>query len=255
MANPSSSSPASRRRRTSIRDVAREAGVSHTTVSLILNGKLQAAPETRARVLTAARQLGYQPDVYFRKAMAERSRHGNGEVALRRKTKVLALILREEIFAEMQINDGYYSNVFSGASHAAADAGWNILLCPQKAGPTAIPEPVQDHQVDGILVEGPFPEDWLALLVSQLPCAFINQLHRSFDAIFATPDWEKAGYELVKYAWSLGHRNFVLFQHDLPSENLINIRQGEERALQAMGGALMHPSLSRPLVNHPGQDH
>ena len=47
-------------RRPTIRDVAREAGVSHQTVSRVLNNHPKVAPETRARVLQVMKAMGYE---------------------------------------------------------------------------------------------------------------------------------------------------------------------------------------------------
>ena len=44
-----------------IHDVAREAGVSHTTVSRALNNKGEISPDTRTRILAVAEQLHYVP--------------------------------------------------------------------------------------------------------------------------------------------------------------------------------------------------
>lgn len=54
-------------------DVARLAGVSQPTVSRAFDPKASVAPETRARVLTAAQKLGYQPNVIARSLSIQRT--------------------------------------------------------------------------------------------------------------------------------------------------------------------------------------
>lgn len=52
--------------RVTLKDVAREAGVSYQTVSKVLNGQVQVTPETRERIETAVAQLGYRPNTTAR---------------------------------------------------------------------------------------------------------------------------------------------------------------------------------------------
>ena len=54
-------------------DVARLAGVSHQTVSRVVNGHPNLRPETRDRVLRAIRQLGYRPNTAARALVTRRS--------------------------------------------------------------------------------------------------------------------------------------------------------------------------------------
>jgi DNA-binding LacI/PurR family transcriptional regulator len=54
-------------------DVARLAGVSHQTVSRVVNGHNNLRPETRDRVLRAIRQLGYRPNTAARALVTRRS--------------------------------------------------------------------------------------------------------------------------------------------------------------------------------------
>jgi DNA-binding LacI/PurR family transcriptional regulator len=68
---PPSSGP---RRRVVMTDVARAAGVSHQTVSRVLNGSDGVRTETRARVLRAVRELGYRPNSVARALVTGRSR-------------------------------------------------------------------------------------------------------------------------------------------------------------------------------------
>ena len=63
-----------------ITDVARQAGVSPSTVSYALSGKRPISEETRRRVETAARELGYRP-------------HAGARALASSRSKVLALVV------------------------------------------------------------------------------------------------------------------------------------------------------------------
>jgi DNA-binding LacI/PurR family transcriptional regulator len=63
------------RRRTAVMaDVAKLAGVSHQTVSRVINDSAHVRPETRRRVLAAMRQLDYRPNPAARALVTGRSR-------------------------------------------------------------------------------------------------------------------------------------------------------------------------------------
>ena len=56
-----------------LKSVASRAGVSYQTVSKVLNGQVQVAPETRERILKAADELGYRPNQIARNMRSRRS--------------------------------------------------------------------------------------------------------------------------------------------------------------------------------------
>jgi DNA-binding LacI/PurR family transcriptional regulator len=56
-----------------LKSVASRAGVSYQTVSKVLNGQIQVAPDTRERILKAAEELGYRPNQIARNMRTQRS--------------------------------------------------------------------------------------------------------------------------------------------------------------------------------------
>ena len=62
--------------RPGILDVAAHAGVSHITVSRVINNHPRVNPDTRTRVLRALQQLGYQPNNAARALVTGRSQTG-----------------------------------------------------------------------------------------------------------------------------------------------------------------------------------
>src|SRR2546428_10125721 len=60
-------------RHITIADVARDANVSRTLVSFVLNGRKDVAPATRARIQQAIEELGYRPNAVARNLAMKRA--------------------------------------------------------------------------------------------------------------------------------------------------------------------------------------
>ncbi|MEV4071053.1 LacI family DNA-binding transcriptional regulator [Nonomuraea fuscirosea] len=102
------STPLSRSRRPTIKDVAEAAGVSRSTVSRALTGRGYAASDVRERVLRAAAELGYVPDVMARTLKQQVSR----------SVGILVSDLRNPFYAELA----------AGASSEARERGYTMVL-------------------------------------------------------------------------------------------------------------------------------
>lgn len=94
-----------------MRDVAKATGVSQSTVSRVLSGAPTAvpiAPETRERVVVAARRLGYRPNPLARGLRGSR-------------TMLLGVIVRE-------ITDPFFAGAVDAVSTEAGRRGYNVVL-------------------------------------------------------------------------------------------------------------------------------
>jgi DNA-binding LacI/PurR family transcriptional regulator len=94
-----------------MRDVARATGVSQSTVSRVLSGAATAVPiadQTRERVLTAARELGYRPNPLARGLRGM-------------KTMLLGVVVRD-------ITDPFFAAAIEAASIESSRRGYNIVL-------------------------------------------------------------------------------------------------------------------------------
>lgn len=123
-------------RRVTIHDVAARAGVSQPTASLVLSNhpRARVAPATRQRVLDAAAELGYKPNVVAKSLASRRS-------------FALGVIVPD-------VRNPFVADVITGAERVAADAGYAVLLCDQSA------RSVRQHldvlrarQIDGVLLD------------------------------------------------------------------------------------------------------
>src|SRR5438105_7156114 len=125
-----------RRRAVVMSDVGRLAGVSHQTVSRVINGSPRVRPETRERVLAAMRELGYRPNPVARALATGR-------------TNTLGVVSFDTTLY------GPAATLF-GIERAAHEAGYFIIIASLKAldRPSVIEavQRLQLHGVDGVLV-------------------------------------------------------------------------------------------------------
>jgi DNA-binding LacI/PurR family transcriptional regulator len=139
IASVSAAAPASAR--VTMLDVARVAGVSHMTVSRVFNGRQSVRPTTRARVLTAVRELGYSQNVAARTLSTGRSR------------TVGVVTLTDALYGP--------TSTLYGAESAARAAGYFVVMVGiGSAEPTSVAAAISslvDQGVDGIAVIAPSP--------------------------------------------------------------------------------------------------
>jgi LacI family transcriptional regulator len=132
------------RARVTVKDIAKHAGVSPATVSLVLRNNPVTAQSTRARVRSSIDSLGY---VYDRAAANLRARH----------TYTVGLVVCE-------ITNPFYAELTAGTDDALDKAGWVAFLANTGESPTRqdrFIERMREHRVDGLLLcpaEGTDPE-------------------------------------------------------------------------------------------------
>lgn len=182
--------------RASIRDVARESGVSLTTVSLVLNNNDQRISEaTRKRVLAAMERLSYTP-----------SRLARGLPNRRANTLAVLVPALQNAFADV-----YFGEIISGIYEAAASRGYRILLevarreyVQRKEYMTLL----DDCSVDGILFIGATEEHrWLEEFHgTNKPMMIVNNSFERWGLHSVVCDYRQAGEIAADHLTSLGHR-------------------------------------------------
>ena len=181
--------------RVTSKDVADRAGVSRTTVSLVLNNVqgAQISEATRQRVLHAAHDLNYVPDAAAR-ALASR------------QSQIIGLIL---IRTPQQIaTDAFLTQTLNGLIESVHQQGLRLLIDivePEHQRETYL-QLVRAKHIDGILLSGPQRDDQAlqALQESSFPTVLLGQVPGS-HFIFVDVDNRLAAYEAVSHLIKLGH--------------------------------------------------
>ncbi|GLY04371.1 LacI family transcriptional regulator [Actinoplanes sp. NBRC 101535] len=176
-------------RRVTLRDVARVAGVSHQTVSRAINDKGEIDPETRRRVLDAARQLRYRP-----------SRFGRGLV--RPATTTVGLVVANVV-------NPFYPEIIAGVIDAAESRGWKTLISTTQYNADREPALLRSlsDQVDALICYLYQPDDVVAAAIEGVPLVLMSR--RPQDPAFAAVDIDiRTGMQAaVSHLLARGHRH------------------------------------------------
>lgn len=175
-----------------IKDISEQLGISVSTVSKALNGYEDVSQETRSRVQTAARELGYRPS-----AAARNLRRG--------RTDKIGFVFNNALTF---ISD-YFSEIIVGASMAAEAQGNNIVLYTNEGdSPDGLLNLVQAREVDGfVLIWNHVPKIILEKLIqTNVPFVVLGRRVRHEHASFIAPDNYHGARQLMEHLLSLGHR-------------------------------------------------
>lgn len=147
-------------RRPTIRDVARRAGVSVTTVSHAFTGNGRVSAATQQRVRTAAHDLGYRPDV-----IAQGLR--------RNRLGVIALVARQldALRPDLLVDVDYFARFAGAAAVAALAEGLGLMLVSDPTGPRAAGAALAS---DGFIVTEPVTDDPLVAMLGSAGIPFVT---------------------------------------------------------------------------------
>jgi len=188
------------RRRTTQRQVADEAGVSRTTVSLVLNEVPDAhiSPATRCRVREVARRLRYYPD-----AAARRLASG--------KTRTIALVWHRA--PDRTYRDAFLPGLLEGISRAARRYGYHVLFRPVEVDEPngSYVELVRGRHTDGLILSGPrYDDTYVTDLCAEGYPVVLHGRMAGADIPSVDVDNVQGAMTAVNYMLELGHRRVAM---------------------------------------------
>jgi LacI family transcriptional regulator len=212
-------------KRVTSQDVADQAGVSRTTVSLVLNDVpgTQFSEETRQRVIATADRLGYVPDAAAR-ALASR------------RSQIIGLVLTRN--PHSIASDGFLTQVLDGCLEVVHQHGLRLLIDvidPQHQKEAYL-QLVKAKHIDGLILSGPRFDDLAlqALEEQDVPVVLMGQIPE-MDFYSVDVDNRNASRTAVEHLAKLGHTRIALITNADPtytaaSERLAGYREALEAA-------------------------
>ena len=185
-----------------IRDVAKESGFSSTTVSIVLNNAPLARyipTTTKKRIETAAKRLGYRPNLFARSLRSRRS-HTIGVMVFDNTDPFCTLVLR-------------------GIENALYQASYLPILTDvqnERARFERYLEMLLDRRVEALIVLA----NWLFVNIevlgdlekSNIPTVMIGRELKNDSISSVIVDNELGGYTAIEHLYLLGHRKIAFIR-------------------------------------------
>jgi LacI family transcriptional regulator len=203
---------------TTIRDVAKLAGVAPITVSRVINGQDHVSPETGQKVRRAIEELSYIPNAL-------------GPSLRTKRTGMLALVLSDII-------NPFWTTVARGMEDAANRHDHHVIICYTDESPEKEAEYLDfllRKQIDGFLL---LPPSNRSLERLQKHGAHVVVLDRRVPGISVDTvrgDSEAGAHDLVKHLLDLGHERIAVVTGPADVSTSIDRVAGYERALAEAG--------------------
>jgi LacI family transcriptional regulator len=203
-----------------IRDVARLAGVSTMTVSRVVNSSGYTSTETRARVERAIAELGYVPNALARHLRSNR-------------TRTIALVISD-------ISNPFFTTIARGVEDVAAAHDFAVMFCntdESESEEMAYLQMLIQRQIDGVLlVPSSNSGASLRLLRShRVPVVVLDRRVSSPQVDQVRSDSEAGAYQLVRHLIELGHRHIAALSGGRAISTSVDRVAGYQRALAEAG--------------------
>lgn len=204
-----------------IKDVARQAGVSIATVSRVLNNKSTVAPDLAAKVNHAVEQLGYHPNSIARTLKNDSS-------------KTIGFVVSD-------ISNDFFTRMARGVEDVVNQQGYNLFVCSTDSTQQREEQCLsllREKQVDGLIINTSGKNDELISQLSHhVPIALFGRKISTadFTGDFVDNDNFSGVQELTRHLISLGHRKIGLLSGQMYVSSARERLAGFQSAMREIG--------------------
>lgn len=210
-----------------IKDVAKMAEVSISTVSRVINDSKPVSPEARRRVLRAIDELGYKPNEIARSLVTK-------------KSNLIGVIVDD-------IGNSYVAQIVRGIEEIGRMYNYDILLCSSygvESTELRFIQLLMQKQVEGIIIVSEILTTQIAENIEKytIPFVYLNRLYDIVKTPTVTIDNEVASKIMTDHLIELGHKNILYVTQDKDLE--VSIEKYKIKGyIESMDGNGMNPLI------------
>lgn len=215
-----------------IRDVALLAGVSPGSVSKVLNFSpdCRVSPEIRERILNAARELEYTPNVNAKRLFSKYS-------------KVVALVVPPPVIgAGSAFADRHLCHILGGIEEELFHQGYRLMFISNRKVCGSSREFLELYTgkcLDGLIVWGAEADEayWAEVNAREIPLVFLSSIPQSLEgkAHFISSDYRSAARAVTRKVLTAGHRKIIFLDGQSAQYVRKEIYRGMEEAFNDSG--------------------
>jgi DNA-binding LacI/PurR family transcriptional regulator len=206
-----------------IKDVARKAGVAHTTVSRALRGSSLISTATTQRIRMIATEMGYHPSAAARTLKTNRS-------------QALGVIIRD-------VDDPFFSEILQGIEAVAQASGYSLFMAASQqdhAHEQAIVQDMVERRVDGIVIcSTPVSTEQSRQLASfGVPIVMVNNQAAEEYRYSIYHDDIDGSRQVTRHLIQLGHRKIAYLGNANAGRSTLDRQAGFQQELDSSGIAV-----------------
>jgi len=203
-----------------IKDIAKEAGVSHSTVSRALRGSSLISKETTKHIQETAQELGYLPSTAAQSLKTNRS-------------QALGVIVSN-------IDDPYFSEILQGIEEVAQGNNYSLFMAASQRDherERIIIQSMRQHRVDGVIICSTTFSDEQSRHFSKydIPIVVVNNQAAEDYRYSIYHDDVDGSRQLTRHLIELGHRKIAYLGNSLSGRTTLDRLAGFRQEMESKG--------------------
>lgn len=203
-----------------IKDIAKSAGVSYSTVSRALSDHPMLNEATKKKIVEISKQMGYTPNVIARNLV-------------KNTTNTLGVLVPD-------ISNPYSAEVVKGVEDYSEKLGYTVFLCNTEGDikkESSYINTLFEKRVEGLIIEQVSEMTIKSVkdMMNKVPVVFVGSRSGDEDSSFVSIDNKKAACIATKYLINLGHRNIAFIGGTVNSLSVRDRIEGFTKTLEESG--------------------